>query len=121
MTPKPSLTINEPSNEPEGEGEPNIFTLYCTIISSSGITASIADELKLLEDDYPKMWIEDAFAIAKKNKAKSLKYITSILARWNTNGKDDGYKPKGKKKGYDSSAFDEVRKEMEDGTWTPGM
>ena len=44
------------------------------------------------------MWIEDAFAIAKKNKASNLKYVTAILARWNKSGKDNGYKPKEKKK-----------------------
>ena len=59
------------------------------------------------------MWIEDAFAIAKKNKATSLKYVTSILSRWNANGKDDGYKPKGKK-GVDVSAFDKIRQQEVD-------
>ena len=43
-----------------------------------------------------------------------MKYVTSILSRWNANGKDDGYKPKGKKKTVDMSAFDRKRKELSD-------
>jgi len=93
----------------EEEGQSNLFQLYETLIGP--LTPDISDELGSLEDDYPVMWIEDAFKIAKKNKAKSVKYITAILARWNANGKDDGYKKNGKKKQVDLSAFDEWERE----------
>ena len=58
------------------------------------------------------MWITDAFAIAKKNEASNLNYVTAILSRWNKSGKDNGYKPGGKKKEIDMSAFDIVAKEL---------
>ena len=102
-SPKPLVNHHiEPSEE-----EDNIFLLYESSIGL--LTTNISEELKALEDDYPAMWITDAFAIAKENKAKSLKYVVSILSRWNANGKDDGYKPKGKKKTVDMSAFDRRR------------
>jgi len=108
MTPKPSFNHQlEPLEE--GEGQSNLFQLYESLIGP--LTPGISDELGSLEDDYPVMWIEDAFKIAKKNKAKSVKYITAILARWNANGKDDGYKKNGKKKQVDLSAFDEWERE----------
>jgi len=107
--PKPSVNHHlEPSEE---EDRPNIFNLYEDAIGL--LTPGIADELGLLEDDYPVMWIEDAFAIAKKNKAKSLKYVVSILSRWNANGKDDGYKKNGKKKSVvDEEMYDRIAKEL---------
>ena len=110
-SPKPLVNHHiEPSEEEEGAT--NIFKLYESSIGTP--TQPVCEELKTLEDDYPVMWIEDAFKIAKDNKAKSLKYVVSILSRWNSNGKDDGYKPGGKKKGVDLSAFDKIRqREME--------
>ncbi|MCK4823603.1 helix-turn-helix domain-containing protein [bacterium] len=104
---KPEL--KDKPEDKEEEGEPNIFQLYESSIGP--LTGKVGDELKSLEDDYPVMWIEDAFAIAKKNKASHLKYVTAILDRWNKNGKDDGYKKK--KKGADLSAFDEIEQELE--------
>lgn len=104
----------EPKNNPnknnhrKKEEEENIFLLYESSIGP--LTGSTGEELKSLEADYPSMWIEDAFAIAKNNKATHLKYVTAILTRWNKNGKDNGFK---KKKGVDLSAFDKVREEME--------
>lgn len=93
----------------EGEG-PNIFLLYEESIGP--LTGKIGDELKSLEDDYPAMWIEDAFTIAKEKNAKSLKYVIAILDRWNKTGKDNGYKKGGKKKELDLSAFDRLEKEL---------
>jgi len=103
-------TVNN-NQEKKEEEEDNIFLLYESSIGL--LTGSVGEELKTLEEDYPAMWITDAFAIAKKNKASNLKYVTTILSRWNKNGKDDGYKPGGKKKGVDMSAFDKKRKELE--------
>ena len=104
---KPQIT-NHISEEEEAT---NIYQLYESSIGTP--TQPVCEQLTLLADDYPVMWIEDAFKIAKDNKAKSLKYVVSILSRWNSNGKDDGYKPKGKS-GVDLSAFDKIRqREME--------
>ena len=107
---KPQIT----DHKPEEEGATNLYQLYESSIGP--LTGTISEELKTLEDDYPAMWITDAFAIAKKNKATHLKYVVSILGRWNANGKDDGYK-KGKAKGTggyagpDMSAFDKIRQQ----------
>jgi len=91
------------------EEEGHLFQLYEQSIGP--LTPNIAEGLGSLMDDYPVMWIEDAFKIARDNKAKSLKYVLSILSRWNANGKDDGYKKNGKKKQVDLSAFDEWERE----------
>ena len=106
VTPSYKPHITDHISEEEG----NIFLLYEDSIGL--LTGNVGEELKTLEDDYPAMWIIDAFAIAKKNKASNLKYVTAILSRWNKSGKDDGYKPRGKKKEVDMSAFDIVAKEL---------
>ena len=110
--PKNNPPKNNPPKNEEEEGKPNIFTLYESSIGL--LTGDIGNKLKLLEDDYPVMWIEDAFAIAKK-KAKHLNYVVAILSDWNLNGKDNGYKPKGKKKGVDEDMYERVAKDLENG------
>jgi len=107
------LNTESISTDIEGDGHSNLFDLYESLIGP--LTPGIADELGSLEDDYPAMWIEDAFDIAKKNKAKSLKYVTTILSRWNTSGKDNGYKPSGKQSDADRDAiYDRIAKELAD-------
>ena len=105
-------TVNNNQEKKEEEGA-NIFLLYEEYFGL--LTKQISDELMELEKDYAYYWIKEAFEISKKNDAKSLNYAKAVLRRM----KDNGFKKQGKKKTIDMSAFDQVRKEMEEGTWTP--
>ena len=106
------LISTEPISTEEEEGA-NIFLLYEEYFGL--LTKQISDELMELEKDYAYYWIKEAFEISKKNDAKSLNYAKAVLRRM----KDNGFKKQGKKKTIDMSAFDQVKKEMEEGTWTP--
>ncbi len=66
----------------------NIFTLYEQHIGL--LTPIIAEELKEAEDVYPASWIEDAFREAVSLNKRSWRYISRILERWDSQGKDDG-------------------------------
>ena len=105
-------TVNNNQEKKEEEGA-NIFLLYEEYFGL--LTKQISDELMELEKDYAYYWIKEAFEISKKNDAKSLNYAKAVLRRM----KDNGFKKQGKKKTIDMSAFDQVKKEMEEGTWTP--
>jgi DnaD/phage-associated family protein len=67
---------------------PNIFELYEQNIAL--LQPIIAEELKEAEQTYPADWIEDAFRIAVENNVRSWKYISRILERWASEGKDAG-------------------------------
>ena len=64
--------------------ECNIFQLFEENISQ--LTPMVADELKLLEKDYPEKWIGWAIEEAVKNNVRKLSYISSILKNWQANG-----------------------------------
>lgn len=70
-----------------GDQQPNIFELYEKNIGV--LTPLIADSLREAEDTYPQRWIEDAFKIAVENNARSWRYVSAILNRWQVEGKDD--------------------------------
>jgi DnaD/phage-associated family protein len=65
---------------------PNIYVLYEQNISL--MTPLIADQLRDLEKTYSPDWIEEAFEIAVSRNRRSLRYIQTILRRWETEGKD---------------------------------
>lgn len=65
---------------------PNVFALYESAIGGT-ITPLLADELKLLAQEYPEDWLRDAFREMALSGARSLKYVTSILLRWRRDGK----------------------------------
>ncbi|KKM07164.1 hypothetical protein LCGC14_1736620 [marine sediment metagenome] len=54
------------------------------------LTPLIAEELKDISNEYSVEWFEEAVKEACKNNVRKLKYITSILERWKT----DGFKSK---------------------------
>jgi len=85
--------VKNNSNKNEEEGKSNIYQLYESSIGP--MTNDIADKLKSLEDDYPVMWIEDALAVGKKNKARHINYVVRILEDWHINGRNNS---KGDKK-----------------------
>jgi DnaD/phage-associated family protein len=66
----------------------NIFALYEQNIGM--ITPMIAEELKEAEKLYPPQWIEEAFKEAVTLNKRSWKYISRILERWASEGKDSG-------------------------------
>jgi DNA replication protein len=74
---------------------PNIFVLYEQNINL--MTPLIAEQLRDLEKSYPPDWIEEAFEIAVSRNKRHLKYIQSILKRWETEGKQpDGLETSGR-------------------------
>jgi DnaD/phage-associated family protein len=66
----------------------NIFRLYEENIGL--LTPMIAEELREAERLYPWDWIESAFREAVTLNKRNWKYISRILERWATEGKDDG-------------------------------
>jgi DNA replication protein len=64
---------------------PNIFVLYEQNIGL--LSPLIADELKDAADRYPEEWIEAAFREAVQNNKRKWKYISAILRRWETEGR----------------------------------
>lgn len=67
---------------------PNIFILYEQNIGP--LTPLIADELRDAEKTYPLRWIEEAIQIAVTNNARKWRYVSSILERWQQEGRTDG-------------------------------
>ena len=68
------------------EEQPNIFELYEQNIGP--LTPMIAESLRDAEQTYPASWIEDAVRIAVENNARSWRYISTILDRWQAEGRD---------------------------------
>jgi len=75
----------------------NIFALYEDNIGT--ISPMLAEELKLAEKEYNHAWIEEAFQIAVNQNKRSWGYISAILRRWSTEGRDDRGEY-GKSRGY---------------------
>ena len=67
---------------------PDIFTLYEENIGM--LTPIIAEELKEAEKLYPEIWIKEAIKKAANQNKRKWSYISAILERWSTEGKDDG-------------------------------
>ncbi len=64
----------------------DIFNLYEQNIGM--LTPMIAEELREAERLYPKDWIQSAFKEAVTLNKRNWKYISRILERWTTEGKD---------------------------------
>jgi len=65
---------------------PNVFVLYEQNVGT--LTPIIAEKLRDMEKSYAPEWINDAFEIAISNNKRHLRYIESILKRWETDGRD---------------------------------
>ena len=63
----------------------NIFALYERHIGTFG--HGMAEQLRAAEEEYPASWVEDAFAIASEQNARSWSYVNAILQRWLQDGK----------------------------------
>jgi DnaD/phage-associated family protein len=70
------------------EKQPNIFTAYEENIGL--LTPMIAEELRDAEKTYPESWIKDAIKEAVNAGKRNWRYISTILERWETEGKSDG-------------------------------
>jgi len=72
----------------DAEEPPDIFTLYEQNIGM--LTPMIAEELRDALKVYPENWISDAIKEAVSNNKRKWSYISAILERWTTEGRDDG-------------------------------
>ncbi len=82
---------------------PNIFTLYEQNVGL--LTPMIADELREAEQLYPASWIEDAFREAVSLNKRSWRYVSRILERWASEGKQDGESGRDSKKRKDPGRY----------------
>jgi len=80
-----SAEIEPPVESPELE-KPNIFALYEDSIGS--LSALLADELKEAEERYPEAWLREAFGIAVAENKRSWRYVSGILRRWASEGRE---------------------------------
>jgi DNA replication protein len=83
-----TLDLEQPEFQYAQKKQINIYSLYENNIGH--MTPMMAEELKLAETKYPDIWIEEAFMEAVKNNIRNWKYISSILNRWETEGKTNG-------------------------------
>ncbi len=88
---------------------PNIFVLYEQNIGM--MTPLLADQLRDMEKSYPPDWIDEAFNLAVAANKRRLRYIQTILKRWETEGKDDQFPAK---PGRDSTEEERRRKYIPD-------
>jgi len=90
---------------PDGSSQPNIFSLYEENIGL--LTPLIADELKDAESSYPWNWIEEAFKIAVSRNVRNWNYVSRILDRWKTQGKNSGEPSRNTSKVNQTADFEE--------------
>ena len=89
----------------DGSLQPNIFSLYEENIGL--LTPLIADELKDAESSYPWNWIEEAFKIAVSRNVRNWNYVSRILDRWKTQGKNSGEPSRNTSKVNQTTDFEE--------------
>ena len=65
---------------PPAAEPPNIYKLYEQNIGV--LTATVAEELKAAEQEYPPEIIKDAFRIANERNVRTWKYVRGILLNW---------------------------------------
>ena len=74
--------------EPENNVQENIFEIFEKNISP--LTPIIAEELKKAKSEYSEEMIKKAIIESAKNNARSWRYISRILERWEGEGQKDG-------------------------------
>jgi DnaD/phage-associated family protein len=87
----PSAKVNdEPSlkEEPSPLQRPVVFKAYEDAFGMM-LTAMIADELKLLSEEYTEVWVVDAMRTTATAGKRSLSYAKGILRRWQTEGRTE--------------------------------
>ena len=71
---------------PAASAPPAIFALYEALVGTLG--PGIAEELAEAERLYPADWLEAAFREAAAQNARSWRYVSRILERWASEGRD---------------------------------
>jgi DnaD/phage-associated family protein len=66
--------------------QPNMFRLYEENIGP--LTPMIAETLRDAIEAYPEYWIQEAIQIAVNNNVRRWSYISTILTRWQEEGRD---------------------------------
>lgn len=91
---------NEPFNTATAAA---VFKMFQEEITK--ITPLLKKDLQAFLLKYPHDWILEAIQIAARQSVRKINYISSILQRWEAEGKDDGKKPRKdqQKKGRDES------------------
>jgi DnaD/phage-associated family protein len=67
---------------------PGIYELYEQNIGA--LTPLIAERLTEAVEAHPESWLREAITIAVENNARNWGYVTAILERWQTEGREDG-------------------------------
>jgi DNA replication protein len=86
-----------------GVPPPNIFALYEENVGM--LTPLIADELREAEKLYPEDWVREAIKEAVNSNKRNWRYISRILERWSTEGKNDGTHRKNIKENTDPDKY----------------
>ena len=102
------LDLEQTDFQPGQKRESNIYGLYEDNIGQ--MTPVLAEELKLAEKNYPKLWIEEAIIEAVKNNIRNWKYISSILNRWQIEGRTNGESTRYSKKSERESQLRRAQK-----------
>lgn len=81
------VRIGKIAEEPAPVARSSVYALYESLIGTVG--PGIADELAEAERLYPAGWLDEAFREAAAQNARSWRYITRILERWASEGRND--------------------------------
>jgi DnaD/phage-associated family protein len=100
LTPAAS-TASEPVREPVTRETSNVYALYEANIGL--LTPMVADHLRDAEATYPLEWIEAAIREATERNVRNWRYVSTILERWSTGGRQSGQEQDGQKRGNSKS------------------
>jgi len=87
------VVVEPPAKLPEEPPQrPNIYSIYEREIGP--ITPMLAQELDVVDSEYPPGWFVDAVKEARLSSTRlSLNYVTAILKRWKAEGRKNGHTP----------------------------
>ena len=91
LSPSITWTLEKIPQNPaiaDTNNQENIFAVFEENISP--LTPIIAEELKKAKSEYPEPMIKKAIIESAKNNARSWRYISRILERWQGEGQKDG-------------------------------
>lgn len=88
----------------------NIFALYERTFGL--VTETLKPKLEEAEDRYPAEWIEAAFQEAAENKARSWRYVETILKRWEDDGPQEVQEVTDDDENWDDEREAELQKQI---------
>ena len=91
-------TKQETTTQESSSGK-NIFEIYESNIGV--LTPMIADDLRLIEKEFPAGWFEKAVKVAVNANKRKLSYVRGILRRWQEDGLPDDNPVQKKQKNID--------------------